>query len=44
MDPPKLPPVAGLNAPQFNEGGAGKTLSSSTAKTDNSRTIGQMNV
>ncbi|MEB5958812.1 phage tail tape measure protein [Enterobacter sichuanensis] len=44
MEPPKLPPVAGLNAPQFNEGGAGKTLSSSTAKTDNSRTIGQMNV
>ncbi|HAS1959804.1 TPA: phage tail tape measure protein [Enterobacter cloacae] len=44
MEPPKLPPVAGLNAPQFNEGGAGKTLSSSTVKTDNSKTIGQVNV
>lgn len=44
MAAPAMPPVAGLAAPRFDEGGAGKTLTSSTVKTDNSKTIGQVNV
>lgn len=44
MAAPVMPPVAGLTAPRFDEGGAGKTLTSSTVKTDNSKTIGQVNV
>ncbi|MDZ7322947.1 phage tail tape measure protein [Kosakonia sacchari] len=44
MLPPSMPPVAGLNAPRFDEGGAGRSLTSSTVKTDNSKNIGQINV
>ena len=44
IEPPKLPPVAGLTAPQFDQGGAGKAMGGSIAKTDNSKTIGQVNV
>ncbi|EOK1143072.1 TPA: phage tail tape measure protein [Klebsiella pneumoniae] len=43
-EPPKMPPVAGLATPQFNGGGAGKTLSGGSVKNDNSRNIGQLNV
>ncbi|WP_085841458.1 phage tail tape measure protein [Enterobacter asburiae] len=44
IEPPKLPPVAGLTAPQFEQGGTGKVMGGSTVKTDNSKTIGQVNV
>jgi len=44
IEPPELPPVAGITAPRFDQGGAGKAMGGNTVKTDNSKTIGQVNV